>query len=268
MKDLNYFTADIIDELISNRYAEYRSGIFHIKMYLNKELSENEMIFSKYAIATTNIQSCTDIVNLFESLSDIIHSKVYFDLKYMLFSNSSISSVFTSILSPLQPNFTLSYIAKNLPAVYDGTEGLKISKKYVSPSSLRITSKYLLMYYFKKYLNQYIYKTESQTPLSEIVTFNDKYIIDGKYTFLKQYIENPCKPVQILNLFYTSSPNHMCEFINSQASLLYNVKYEEHLYEPIQKISETVKQLFSINNSVDFKSDLKNNFHKLYQLHC
>lgn len=267
MKDLNNLSTDIIDELTEKRYAEYKCGIFYIKMYIIKELTDPDILYYKYIILNTPINSCTDIVSLFESFSEHITSKTFFDLKYMLFNKSVAPKIFTGFLTPLQPSFTLSYIAKNMPSVYNGREGLHVSRKYVNPSSLRITSKYLLMHYLKKYLSQYIYKTESPTPLVQIVTFNDKYIIDGKYSFVKQYLENPTKPIQILNLFYTNTPQIMCDFINTQAALLYNTKYQESPYESSQTVSDVVRKLLTLTNSFDLKANLKNNFNKLYQLH-
>lgn len=267
MNNIHNLNPNIIEQLREQRYAECKTGIFTIKLYLINELTNDDEIFYMHAISNTKIRSCNDLVSLFSLFSPHIHAKLYFDLKYMLFNKPTADKVFITPLSPMEPNFLLSYIINNVPSVYDGKNGLNIANKYVTPTSLRLTSKEMLMYYFKKFLSQNIYKTESASPQSVIVTFNDKYVIDGKYTFVKHFIENPTKPVKILNIFYTTSPQVICDFINIQSFRIFNDKYNQEKTVDEHTISDLVKSIFNLDASIDYKNKLKFNFKKLNEMH-
>lgn len=267
MKVVDKFTVNIIDELVTNRYAELKSGIFHIKLYIKNELSESDIMYYKYIIADSNVTSYSDMIKLFSALKNHICAKVFFDLKYMLFNKTIASKVFDNILAPIQPTFTLSYLLKNIPDICDGRESICVTCKYVTPASIRFTAREMLMYYFKKYLSQKIYNSESETPLSSVITFNDKYLVDGRYSFFRHYIETPTKPIKIINIFHTNTPDAARELVNSQNSHLFNHKYDEQRQPDEEPISDVVKNVFKLNGAIDFKIKLKINFNKLYQLH-
>jgi len=134
----------------------------------------------------------------------------------------------------------------------------------------------LLLHYFKKYLNQYIYNTETKSNHSQIITFNDKYIIDGKFNYFKQYLENPNKVILITNIFYTPDDNHICEQINFDYNICNNDKIllNSLLLSLNDSLLNDNNNIFYnnvwekyINKDELFKNKIKNNFKKLCNLY-
>lgn len=265
MIDIDNISSNIIDDLIRDRHAEYRNGTLHIKLYLHQELKDEDIKYYKYILLDGPIKTYSQCVHMFDNLKDHISSKVFFNIKFKLFDKIVSPKLYDNIFSQITPNFTLAHIVNSMKNnEYNGRDGINVHRKYIPLSSLRLPSKDILFYYFKKYLNQYIYNSESITPESPIITFNDKYIIDGKYSFMKQYIENPYKPIEIINIFNTSTPNTMKSFLNSQNVQLNNIKY---VYDYNNNFDEDDILTTIKSNNLNDKSKIVINFDKLLQLH-
>ena len=84
---------------------------------------------------------------------------------------------------------------------------------------------------------------------------------------MKHFIENPTKPVKILNIFYTTSPQVICDFINIQSFRIFNDKYNQEKTVDEHTISDLVKSIFNLDASIDYKNKLKFNFKKLNEMH-
>jgi len=205
----------------------------------------------------------------------IIISNFLFEINGI--KNKNNPDLFKGLINKIKPDYLLSNILNfNINDTYDGTNGIIVQDKYVHPNQLKFTTPSLLLHYFKKYLNQYIYNTETKSNHSQIITFNDKYIIDGKFNYFKQYLENPNKVILITNIFYTPDDNHICEQINFDYNICNNDKIllNSLLLSLNDSLLNDNNNIFYnnvwekyINKDELFKNKIKNNFKKLCNLY-
>lgn len=271
-----YFENDIIQKLINNRFVTITRGALRIELILENQIDKNTQLLYTYVLCNNTINDLTKCIEILNYISKDIHSYLYLDLGYNGIQNRNNPDLFKGLINKIKPDYLLSNILKfNINDTYDGNNGIIVQDKYVHPNQLKFTSPSLLLHYFKKYLNQYIYNTESKSNHSQIVTFNDKYIIDGKFNYFKQYLENPNKVILITNIFYTPDDNHICKHINFDYNMCNNDKILlNSLSLSLNDSSLNDNNIFYnnvwdkyVNKDELFKNKIKYNFKKLCNLY-
>jgi len=272
-----YFENDILEKLINNRFIVITRGCLRIELTLENEFDKNQELLYKYVLCSDKIDDITKIVNILDYISKHIHSCLYLDLGYKGLESINNTNLFKGLINKIKPDYLLTNILKyNINDEFDGNNGIIIQDKYIHPNKLKLTSPSLLLYYFKKYLNQYIYNTETKTKYSPIITFNDKYIIDGKFNYIKQYLENPNEIIPITNIFYTPNENDICNNVNFDYNICNNNKIS--LNSIILSIDDfddnSENDIFYsnvwdtfIDKDVLIKNKIKGNFKKLCKLY-
>lgn len=272
-----YFENDIIQKLINNRFVTITRGALRIELILENQIDKNTQLLYTYVLCNNTINDLTKCIEILNYISKDIYSYLYLDLGYNGIKNKNNPDLFKGLINKIKPDYLLSNILNfNINDTYDGTNGIIVQDKYVHPNQLKFTSPSLLLHYFKKYLNQYIYNTETKSNHSQIITFNDKYIIDGKFNYFKQYLENPNKVILITNIFYTPDDNHICEQINFDYNICNNDKIllnslllslnDSSLNDNNNIFYNNVWEKY-INKDELFKNKIKNNFKKLCNLY-
>lgn len=272
-----YFENDIIQKLINNRFVTITRGALRIELILENQIDKNTQLLYTYVLCNNTINDLTKCIEILNYISKDIYSYLYLDLGYNGIKNKNNPDLFKGLINKIKPDYLLSNILNfNINDTYDGTNGIIVQDKYVHPNQLKFTTPSLLLHYFKKYLNQYIYNTETKSNHSQIITFNDKYIIDGKFNYFKQYLENPNKVILITNIFYTPDDNHICEQINFDYNICNNDKIllNSLLLSLNDSLLNDNNNIFYnnvwekyINKDELFKNKIKNNFKKLCNLY-
>lgn len=269
---LSEFNTDIINKLIKYRKIFVKIGclklIFNLKKYISEEICD----YYRYVIIKYNIKSYNDYKYLFDILKEHIEVKMFLNLNYF-YVDKKCSELYKCLFTTLEPSYNVIKALDCVNFKFDGYNGMNVSSKFTTPSSLRFTTPNILLYYFKKYLNQYIYKNESLNIPSKIITFNDKYIIDGRFTYIKHFLETPNTPIVITNIFYTSNPDKILNFINNDCIHLENnrFKIDEYLADDIIDSNFLNNQIFKniwnykekdifFNKETDLKNTIKYNF--------
>ena len=272
-----YFENDIIQKLTNNRFVTITRGALRIELILENQIDKNTQLLYTYVLCNNTINDLTKCIEILNYISKDIYSYLYLDLGYNGIKNKNNPDLFKGLINKIKPDYLLSNILNfNINDTYDGTNGIIVQDKYVHPNQLKFTTPSLLLHYFKKYLNQYIYNTETKSNHSQIITFNDKYIIDGKFNYFKQYLENPNKVILITNIFYTPDDNHICEQINFDYNICNNDKIllNSLLLSLNDSLLNDNNNIFYnnvwekyINKDELFKNKIKNNFKKLCNLY-
>lgn len=272
MIHLNNFNIELIDNILKYRWVTVNCGCLKIICTLKKYMDNSDIDYYKYIITQYSINSYNDYHKIFDILDKHINIQMFLNLNYFNVKHNS-KDLYKCLFNTLNPTYLNIKVLDFIPSNFDGNNGLNITKKYVNPSSLRYTSSQQLLYYFKKYLNQEIYKIESKSIPSPIITFNDNYIIDGKYTYMKHFLENNKIPIVITNIFYTSDYKNICNFINVQSRLIENNKFnifnESSTYKQSTLKSNWDYNDINIFSNIDntIKDNIKSNFKLLCSLY-
>lgn len=270
--DGSYFDKDILEVLHDQRFISIQRGSINIELTLEKDLTDEQFIDYTLLLVNTYIDTIDTLIKVLNHISNNIHSYLYIDLGYNKLNIIENKTLQKGLINKIKPTQMLVNLLQNINI---DTTDINVNSKFSNPNQLRFTSPFLIFYYFKKYLNITKYNSELNTLESPIITFNDKYIIDGRFQYFKHFLNDPNKPVVITNIFYTLDENNILNLINQNNyisendqinyDIFYNEKivsedYDDNLFYTNHLIKFIDKQVFNDNL-------IKMRLHKLMKLH-
>lgn len=262
--DITIFPFDLVDILIKKKFVVLKKGFITVELLLLKEIKEPHITKYMYIFSTDN-NTIESVIHILEQIKEYIHSRCFLDVAYHDRKLIKSDEVYKFMFDKIKLDYNVSKILQKSQQYFDGKEGICIQDKYVQPYNLRYTSPNHLLYYFKKYINQYILKTETKSEKSFILTINDTFVIGGRFNLMRHILENGNQPILITNLLYTKDDDKITDFINLMDTLISNSKY------PLKDIQPN----FNVNNNWNkyiekeyvANQSIRNNFAQLCALH-
>lgn len=203
---MRHLNGSDVQKLSKNKFISIKKGGIIIELVLIKHLDEDEL---------------TQLVeNVAFSISDSIRSciRVLHKLESHVFSKLFVNISLHKLSGKLQiKNIMMMNPSSNILNTLDATSSedeINVQEKYAYPASLQFVNSDVLLYYFKKYLSQYVYKSESVTPETPVITVNNKYVVDGKFNFFRHCINDYLQPIYIINMVNAKHVHDLIRNIN------------------------------------------------------